>query len=174
MLRAKRQRTNELLVRALWLEINTRGTQFLGPVLREGKTDGDNSRVARSSRHAVIAPISCAPVPWNRTTRLALAALVVLWAGLFSETWASWGNLTVDCGREMYVASEAGVPNRVYRVEIATGRRTLWKELYPAQIAGVRLSEVAVTPDGQTILHTYSRLLSDLYVMDSPSAPVRK
>jgi hypothetical protein len=32
MLRAKRQRTNELLVRTLWLEINTRGKQFSGPV----------------------------------------------------------------------------------------------------------------------------------------------
>ena len=116
------------------------GTQFLGLVLREGKTDGDNSRgyepdrperervgtltpatntdsspVARSSRQAVMAPISCGPVRWNRTTRLALAALVVLWAGLFSATWASWGSLTVDCGREMYVAAALAKGQTLYR-----------------------------------------------------------
>lgn len=44
------------------------------------------------------------PTPeWTSETRSALLVLLVLWAGLFWLTWATWGNLTVDSGREMYV-----------------------------------------------------------------------
>jgi hypothetical protein len=40
---------------------------------------------------------------WNKTTWVALGALVALWATWFYATWATWGDLTIDCGREMYV-----------------------------------------------------------------------
>ena len=43
------------------------------------------------------------PVPWSRTTYIALLTLVILWAARMYTTWATWGSLTVDCGREMYV-----------------------------------------------------------------------
>jgi Dolichyl-phosphate-mannose-protein mannosyltransferase len=43
------------------------------------------------------------PVEWTRTTRIALLWLVALWGVLFWATWATWGNLTIDCGRGMYV-----------------------------------------------------------------------
>lgn len=36
-------------------------------------------------------------------TPYGLLVLGALWAGLFAFTWATWGNLTIDCGREMYV-----------------------------------------------------------------------
>ena len=35
----------------------------------------------------------------------------------------------------------------------------------PTQPAGVRLSEVAMTPDGRTTLHSYSQLLANLYIV---------
>jgi len=39
----------------------------------------------------------------GRLAILALLTLAVLWGWRFYSTWATWGNLTVDCGREMYV-----------------------------------------------------------------------
>ena len=41
---------------------------------------------------------------WTKATYCGLVALLVLWAGLFWLTWATWGDVTIDCGREMYVA----------------------------------------------------------------------
>ncbi|HYL82823.1 MAG TPA: glycosyltransferase family 39 protein [Candidatus Angelobacter sp.] len=43
------------------------------------------------------------PVPWDATTVGGLISLVFLWAAWFYGTWATWGYLTADCGREMYV-----------------------------------------------------------------------
>jgi WD40 repeat protein len=75
-------------------------------------------------------------------------------------------------GRALYVAIASGVPTRIFKIDLAAGSRTLWKALYPSQVAGVRLSSVAVTPDGRALLHSYSRLLSTLYVVGGiPSRP---
>jgi hypothetical protein len=68
-------------------------------------------------------------------------------------------------GRALYVSNLIGIPQRITRVEIATGARTPHKELMPSQVAGVRRTELNMTPDGRTILFSYSRLLSSLYVV---------
>src|SRR5579872_1070527 len=57
-------------------------------------------------------------VPWNRTTLLALLALALLWSARAYSTWGAWGDLTVDCGREMYVPAV-----------LAQGK-TLYKDVY--------------------------------------------
>ena len=67
--------------------------------------------------------------------------------------------------RAFYVSRLSPAPNRIFRIELATGRRTFFREVNPSQRAGVRLSQVFLTSDGATILHSYSRLLSHLYVM---------
>jgi len=54
-------------------------------------------------------------VEWDRATWLGLLTLVVLWATLFAGTWASWGSVTVDCGREMYVAAEVARGRTLYK-----------------------------------------------------------
>jgi Tol biopolymer transport system component len=79
--------------------------------------------------------------------------------GEFPITW------TAD-GRALLVAGPSNVPHRVFRIDLSTAQRTLWKELHPPQVAGIRLSQVSVTPDGRSFLHMYSRLLSNLYVAD--------
>jgi hypothetical protein len=66
---------------------------------------------------------------------------------------------------ELYVSNLIGIPQRITRVELAPGRRTLHKELMPSQAAGVRRTELSMTPDGHTILFSYSRLLANLYVV---------
>jgi len=47
--------------------------------------------------------VSGPPVPWNWKTRSGLVLLVAIWAAWMYGTWATWGWLTADCGREMYV-----------------------------------------------------------------------
>ncbi len=70
-------------------------------------------------------------------------------------------------GRSLYVWKRGDVPARVTRVDLETGRRELWKELMPADPAGVeRISNVLVTPDGKSYVYCYARLLSDLFVVE--------
>src|SRR5712691_9229372 len=54
------------------------------------------------------------PIPWDRATRLGLTALFGLWAVLFAVTWGHWGDLTIDCGREMYVPAELAHGKTLY------------------------------------------------------------
>jgi hypothetical protein len=59
------------------------------------------------------------------------------------------------------------VPARVTRVEIETRKREAWKSLIPADPAGVeRISNVLVTPDAKSYACCFTRLLSDLFVVD--------
>jgi eukaryotic-like serine/threonine-protein kinase len=70
-------------------------------------------------------------------------------------------------GRSLYVWKRGDVPARVVRVEIETGRRENWKDLLPADPAGVeRISNVLVAPDGKSYVYCYARLLSDLFVVE--------
>jgi len=69
-------------------------------------------------------------------------------------------------GRALYVSNLIGIPQRIMRVDIATGRRTPHKELMPSQPSGVRRTELSMTPDGRTVLFSYSRLIANLYVVD--------
>ena len=55
------------------------------------------------------------PVGWSGITISALAVLILLWGGLFVVTWARWGNVTIDCGREMYVPMELMQGKVLYR-----------------------------------------------------------
>jgi hypothetical protein len=59
------------------------------------------------------------------------------------------------------------LPARVYRVDIETGRREIWKEFMPADPAGIEaLEPYAMSPDGGTILFFYGRNLSELYLAE--------
>ncbi len=56
---------------------------------------------------------------------------------------------------------------RIHRVELATGRRELWKEFSLRDPTGIsRISGSAATPDGKTLVFTYAQRLSDLYLVD--------
>jgi serine/threonine protein kinase len=70
-------------------------------------------------------------------------------------------------GRWLYFWKRGDVPARVTRVEIESGRREVWKDLLPADPAGVeRISNVLVAPDGKSYAYCYARLLSDLFVVE--------
>ena len=70
-------------------------------------------------------------------------------------------------GRSLYVYHGGELPAKVYRLEIASGRRTLWKQLMPPDPAGVEyVGPVLPAPDGMAYAYGYRRLLSDLYLVE--------
>jgi len=70
-------------------------------------------------------------------------------------------------GRALYIYRGGELPAKVYRLEVATGSRTLWRQLMPPDPAGVEyVGPVLPTPDGKAYVYGYRRLLSDLYLVD--------
>jgi eukaryotic-like serine/threonine-protein kinase len=70
-------------------------------------------------------------------------------------------------GRSLYIYRGGELPAKVYRLEITTGNRILWKELTPPDPAGVEfVGPVLPTPDGKSYVYGYRRLLSDLYLVE--------
>jgi len=70
-------------------------------------------------------------------------------------------------GRSLYVYRGGELPAKVYRLEIDSGRRTLWKQLMPPDPAGVEyVGPVLPAPDGKAYAYGYRRLLSDLYLVE--------
>jgi hypothetical protein len=63
-------------------------------------------------------------------------------------------------------AATRGAVALVYRIDMANRRRELWKELTPADLAGVSvIGGVRLTPDGRSYAYTYSRNLTNLYLI---------
>ncbi len=70
-------------------------------------------------------------------------------------------------GRALLIYERGPVPVRVERLDLVTGRRTLWKVLRPDDAAGVTLmEELFITPDEQAYAYTYGRFLQDLYLVE--------
>ena len=71
-------------------------------------------------------------------------------------------------GRELFVWAQESLPGKIWRFNLATGKRTLLKELMPPDTLGVsKLTNVCITPDGTTYAYSFLRILtSDLYLME--------
>ncbi len=70
-------------------------------------------------------------------------------------------------GRSLYVYRPGDLPAKVYRLDLASGQKTLWRQLMPSDSAGVRsINPIAMTPDGKTYVYGYHRILSDLYLVE--------
>jgi len=70
-------------------------------------------------------------------------------------------------GHALFVYQTGEVPAKVYRVELAVGKRTLWKQLVPGDPAGVAtIGPILVTPDGKTFVYGFHRTLADLYLVE--------
>jgi len=74
-------------------------------------------------------------------------------------------------GKALYVRARQRVPARIYRVELATGHRELWKELMPADPAGVidvgaQVGRVVITPEGKAYAYSYVRWLCELELVN--------
>jgi len=70
-------------------------------------------------------------------------------------------------GKSLYVYQPGELPAKVYRVEVPSGKRAFWKELMPADPAGVEnIGPILLTPDAGTCVFGYHRLLADLYLVE--------
>jgi serine/threonine protein kinase/Tol biopolymer transport system component len=70
-------------------------------------------------------------------------------------------------GRAVFVGRDGSdLSMEVYRVDLASGSRTLWRTIAPADRAGlVGVSRVRIGPDGQSYAYSYTRRLGDLYLV---------
>jgi Tol biopolymer transport system component len=73
-------------------------------------------------------------------------------------------------GRSLYIcALNREWPIRVFRFDLETGKRELWKELVPTDAAGIEEPQgaaIRITPDGKFYALSLGRTLSELYVVD--------
>jgi Tol biopolymer transport system component len=70
-------------------------------------------------------------------------------------------------GHFLFAHRQGELPRRVYRLDLATGRKELWKELMPADAAGLNsITRVVITPDGKSYAYSYLRVLSYLQLVD--------
>jgi hypothetical protein len=102
------------------------------------KSFGD---VQREENSSLLSAVSGPPVRWSRSTVIALVALIVLWAVKFYSTWATWGSLTVDCGREMYVPALLAEGKVLYRdTWFVYGPSSVYLNSYFFRLFGVHLN----------------------------------
>jgi Tol biopolymer transport system component len=79
-----------------------------------------------------------------------------------SESPIKW---TAD-GRSLLVFAQE-LPARVFRLDLETARRSLWKEISPPDTAGVQIiNAFKITPDELGYAYSYDRRLSDLYLVE--------
>ncbi len=70
-------------------------------------------------------------------------------------------------GRSLFVRRGDRVPARIERVDVVSGARHPWKELRPADPAGVfGISSVVLTPDGRSYAYTFSSAIGSLYLAE--------
>jgi hypothetical protein len=68
--------------------------------------------------------------------------------------------------RFMYVAQLNPLPVKIYRLNIVTGERQLFKELNPADAVGLSdHGDIMLSADGRSYIYGFTRLLSDLYLV---------
>ena len=69
-------------------------------------------------------------------------------------------------GKSMLVA-QRGVPARVFRVSLDSGRREEIRQITPPDPAGVQtVTAIHFSADGKSYAYSYFRILSDLWVVD--------
>ncbi|MEO8430280.1 MAG: protein kinase [Acidobacteriota bacterium] len=99
------------------------------------------------------------PIAGGAARRISVAP-----AGLDGETrLVGW---TSD-GQHLFVNPVFDVPNKVQRLDLASGTLEPWRELTLEDLSGVvRIRPIQVAPDGRSWAYTYIRVLSNLYVVE--------
>ncbi|MGH9971921.1 MAG: protein kinase domain-containing protein [Pyrinomonadaceae bacterium] len=74
-------------------------------------------------------------------------------------------------GLALYVRAPGDFDTKLYRVEIASGRRRMWKEIVPSNRVGlvgleVKPGGIMITPDGKVCVYTYWTTSHELLLMD--------
>jgi hypothetical protein len=70
-------------------------------------------------------------------------------------------------GSMLYVHQPSALPARIYRINLASGTRELWKQFTPTDPAGVyKIAPICMTRDASAYAYDALRTLSDLYVAE--------
>jgi eukaryotic-like serine/threonine-protein kinase len=70
-------------------------------------------------------------------------------------------------GHALYIYQPGQLPAKVFRLDITSGKRDLWKELMPSDHAGVAtIGPILMSADGKSYVYGYHRALSDLYLVE--------
>jgi Tol biopolymer transport system component len=74
-------------------------------------------------------------------------------------------------GRALFVREAGNLELKIYKLDLATGSRELWKELSPPDRAalidiGSNPGEVRLTPDGRSYAYTYWTFPGELYLVE--------
>jgi len=70
-------------------------------------------------------------------------------------------------GRTLFTSVTGELPPRIYRIDLATGARTLWRELSAPDPAGIAFAvPMQITQDGALYAFTYLRLPADLFLVE--------
>ena len=68
-------------------------------------------------------------------------------------------------GTSIFVNRPTAPPLRIEKVDVKTGRRTLWKEIRPPDPSGVEsVGPAQITPDEKAYVYSYRRAIDDLYL----------
>jgi serine/threonine protein kinase/Tol biopolymer transport system component len=71
-----------------------------------------------------------------------------------------------ESDQAIFVSKPGQIPLPIFRVELDSGKRTLWKEITPPDPSGITGAlNLVITPDGKSYAYTYRRVLSDLYLV---------
>jgi len=69
--------------------------------------------------------------------------------------------------RFLFAFGYGQIPTPVYRLDLATGKKQLWKELAPTDRSGLEgMGIVRLTADGRSYAYCYTRCLNDLYLVE--------
>jgi eukaryotic-like serine/threonine-protein kinase len=69
-------------------------------------------------------------------------------------------------GRSLFVTTFGKIPAQLTRVDLQSGQRSPVRDVIPAEAAGlINVGPVWPSADGKTIVYSYTRLLSDLYLI---------
>jgi Tol biopolymer transport system component/predicted Ser/Thr protein kinase len=69
--------------------------------------------------------------------------------------------------RSIYLYRTGEVPGRVYRLDLATEKKAVHKQIVPLDTTGVStIGPIQVTPDGKTYVYGFHRTLGDLYLVE--------
>jgi len=70
-------------------------------------------------------------------------------------------------GRALYVFRFGEIPAKVIQVDLSSGQRKPWKELAPADAAGIdTIRGITMSADAKAYVYGYIRTLSDLYLVE--------
>jgi Tol biopolymer transport system component len=69
-------------------------------------------------------------------------------------------------GSSIFVYRPSAPPLRVEKLDVKTGRRTLWKEIRPPDPSGVeQVGPIQIAPDEKSYVYSYRRVLGELYLV---------